>query len=133
MPSRKIEDLHPVLQEVCREFLAQCKREGIGAFLTCTYRSVGEQDQLYAQGRTAPGPRVTNAKGGQSEHNAMLNGLPASRAFDIAIKNSDGSLEWDTGDHRWIRAGVIGLSLGLEWGGSWGRFKDAPHFQLRKT
>lgn len=33
------------------------------------YRSIEEQNALYAQGRTAPGKRVTNAKGGQSAHN----------------------------------------------------------------
>jgi peptidoglycan L-alanyl-D-glutamate endopeptidase CwlK len=33
------------------------------------YRTHAEQDALYAQGRTTPGPIVTRAKGGQSPHN----------------------------------------------------------------
>ncbi len=33
------------------------------------YRSIAEQNRLYAQGRTLPGPIVTNARGGQSNHN----------------------------------------------------------------
>lgn len=36
------------------------------------FRSGAVQDALYAQGRTTPGPIVTNAKGGQSAHNYGL-------------------------------------------------------------
>ena len=32
------------------------------------YRTFAEQDKIYAQGRTAPGPIVSRAKGGESAH-----------------------------------------------------------------
>ncbi|ASJ25332.1 M15 family metallopeptidase [Laribacter hongkongensis] len=84
MPSRKIEDLHPALQPLCLEFKRRCADAGLDILITCTYRSNEEQNQLYAQGRNGkPGSRVTNAKGGQSEHNNTIQGQPASRAFDI--------------------------------------------------
>jgi peptidoglycan LD-endopeptidase CwlK len=73
------------------------------------YRSIAEQNELYAQGRKKPGKIVTNARGGYSYHNFGL-------AFDIAIQNDDGSLCWSVADTRWKTAGVIGKSLGLEWG-----------------
>ncbi len=41
-------------------------------------RSYEEQDALYAQGRTAPGNKVTNARGGYSNHNFGI-------AFDIGV------------------------------------------------
>lgn len=41
-------------------------------------RTYEEQNALYAQGRTAPGNKVTNAKGGFSNHNFGI-------AFDIGI------------------------------------------------
>jgi len=41
-------------------------------------RTYEEQDALYAQGRTAPGPKVTNAPGGHSNHNFGL-------AFDMVF------------------------------------------------
>nr|WP_295770097.1 M15 family metallopeptidase [Rhodoferax sp.] len=42
-------------------------------------RSCAEQDALYAQGRTAPGNKVTNAKSGDSNHNFGI-------AFDIGVR-----------------------------------------------
>lgn len=132
MNSRDIAHLDPRLQPLAREFLARCQAAGVNAFLTCTYRSNAEQAKLYAKGRTAPGPKVTNAAPGKSRHNATdAAGKPASTAFDIAIKHADGSLNWDARSKAWATAGAIGMSLGLDWGGSWAKFKDAPHFQLK--
>lgn len=131
MASRDINALHPILKPLYLQFIADCKEAGIDAFATCTYRSSAEQNELYAQGRTKPGRKVTNAKGGQSEHNFTLNGKPASRAFDIAIR-VNGSLNWDTRHPHWKRAGQIGKALGLVWGGDFKSIKDFPHFQLPK-
>ena len=98
---------------------------GYDVLLTCTHRSNEEQAQLYAQGRTAPGNIVTNAKPGKSRHNS----LPAE-AFDVAIK-VNGKLDWNLGNPAWNLVGKIGERLGLEWGGSWQRFKEGCHFQLK--
>lgn len=40
--------------------------------ITSTLRTWEEQEELYAQGRTKPGPKVTNAKAGDSVHNYAL-------------------------------------------------------------
>lgn len=132
MPSRDINDLDPALQPLCREFLAQCQAQGINAKIDCTYRSDEEQNADYSKGRTAPGPKVTNAQAGQSAHNCTLpDGTPAARAFDIFIENADGTLNWDTGSLQWEQAGEIGVNIGLEWGGGWKcSLRDFPHFSL---
>ncbi|WP_432719867.1 M15 family metallopeptidase [Jeongeupia wiesaeckerbachi] len=131
MPSRKIEDLHPDLQPICREFLRRCEAAGLDILITCTYRSNAEQDALYAQGRGVHGPRVTNARGGQSEHNATLNGKPAARAFDI-VPLVNGKPMWDDKHTSWLVAGRIGMELGLNWYGRPGApFREFPHFALR--
>lgn len=65
MASRRIEDLPPDLQPLRNAFLRQCQDADVDALITCTYCSGQEQDQLYAQGRTKPGPRVTNSRAGQ--------------------------------------------------------------------
>jgi peptidoglycan L-alanyl-D-glutamate endopeptidase CwlK len=130
MASRRIDDLHPALQNTCRNFLNLCREEGILAFLTATYRSPKEQDELFAQGRTKPGRRVTNARGGESAHNYELNGKPAALAFDIAIRMVNEGLNWDTRHRHWKRVGEIGKSLGLTWGGDW-KMKDYPHFEMK--
>lgn len=41
------------------------------------------------------------------------------------LKNNSLSIEHSK------KLGPIGISLGLEWGGSWTRKKDYPHFQIK--
>lgn len=130
MPSRKIEDCHPSLQPLLTAFLAQCKAVGLDVLVTCTYRSNAEQAAAYAQGRTTPGPKVTNALPGQSRHNDTLDGKPASRAFDI-VPLEHGKPVWDSAHPAWKKAGEIGTALGLEWAGTWRTMREFPHFQLK--
>lgn len=134
--SRTITSLDPRLQPKCSQFLAQCAAENINVFLTQTYRSNLEQDTDYAQGRTAPGKIVTNARAGQSPHNCTdVLGNPAARAFDFGIKNKDGSLDWNAADTQWKRAIDIGVSLGLISGSGFhtsdGKLlADNPHLEM---
>jgi peptidoglycan L-alanyl-D-glutamate endopeptidase CwlK len=120
MASRKIEDLLPPAAVLCRQFISRCDDAGIDVIITSTYRSIEEQNQLYQQGRSKPGNRVTNAKGGDSYHNWRV-------AFDFApLKN--GKIDWNDTD-LFKRCGKIAEECGLEWGGSWKSFKDYPHCQ----
>lgn len=119
MPSRKIEDLHPVVADIAAEFLQQCEDSGIHVILTATLRTFAEQDDLYAQGRTKPGKIITNAKGGDSMHNYGI-------AFDCAPV-VDGQAVWNDMD-LWEKIAAIGEALGLVWGGRW-KMRDLPHFQ----
>ncbi len=131
MPSRKIEDCHPALQPILKEFLARCQAAGMNILVTCTYHSGAEQDALYMQGRTKPGAKVANAKAGQTRHNDTLNGRPTSTAFDI-VPLIDGKAVWDAKHPHWQKAGEIGEALGLEWAARWVTFKEMPHFQLKR-
>jgi peptidoglycan LD-endopeptidase CwlK len=140
MPSTNILDLNPHLQPLAQKFLDQCKAAGVNAFLTCTYRSNGEQAALYAQGRSKSGKVVTNAKSGQSPHNRLnALGKPAARAFDFAIKDETGKLDWNAEGKRWKTAISIGIALGLDSGrdilvkrnGKLVPLGDNPHFQLK--
>ena len=78
--SRKLEDLIPSVRFKAETLLAACAREGILLMVTQTYRTYQEQAALYAKGRTAAGPAVTNAPPGYSWHNFR-------RAFDVAEKD----------------------------------------------
>lgn len=131
MASRKLTDLAPDLQLLAKKFLDIAYAEGIDVLVTCTYRSGLEQAQLYAQGRTTKGKIVTNAKSGESLHNAMLNGNPAARAFDV-VPMVNGKPIWDADHPHWQSLGRIGESIGLEWAGRWTKFKEYPHFQKAK-
>lgn len=122
--SRKLEDLDPFVATLARQFLAACKEAGIDVTVTSTYRDNESQTALYAQGRTAPGKIVTNAKAGYSAHNFKC-------AFDV-VPTRNGVAVWGTSGEDgklWARIGKIGQECGLEWGGAWTSFKDMPHFQ----
>ena len=130
MSSRRLGDLDPRMENLARVFLTQCRAAGIDILVTCTYRSPAEQADLYAQGRTAPGKIVTNAKPGESKHNAKLpDGSAGSQAFDV-VPLRFGKPVWDETDPLWDQIGAIGIGLGLEWAGHWEHFKEYPHFQL---
>lgn len=117
--SRKIDDLQPVVAAMCREFIKRCDEAGIDVIITSTLRTMEEQAALYAQGRTKAGPRVTNAKPGESMHNHRC-------AFDyVPIKN--GKADWNN-ILTFAKCGEIAESVGLEWGGRW-KMKDYPHCQ----
>ena len=119
--SRKLDDLLPSVATKARALLSAAKRDGIELLVTSTYRDAECQDALYAQGRTTPGKRVTNAKGGQSWHQYRV-------AFDV-VPLVAGKAIWD--DRRiWTRIGELGESVGLEWAGRWKSFPESPHFQF---
>ncbi|KZE34164.1 M15 family metallopeptidase [Crenobacter luteus] len=132
MASRRIEDLHPDLQPLAQTFQRRCADAGVDVLIYCTWRSGQEQDELYAQGRSKPGPRVTNARAGQSAHNFTIQGRPAARAFD-AVPLVGGKPMWDASHPHWQVMGKIGADLGLNW---YGRpsapFREFPHFELAK-
>ncbi len=84
-------------------------------------RSYEEQAALYAQGRTSPGKIVTRARAGYSNHNFGI-------AFDVGVFEGNAYVAESP---KYKAVSVLGMELGLEWGGSWKRIVDAPHFQLR--
>ena len=90
---QRIELLHPkVKTEALQIYTEICERLKGKAFcrFAHTLRTFAEQDNLYAQGRTKPGPVVTYAKGGQSYHNYGL-------AIDIVlIVDTDGNGSYET-------------------------------------
>ena len=117
--SRKIEDLTPDTQAKCRNFEELCSLANIDVLITSTYRDNESQAVLYAQGRTGPGKKVTNAGSGHSWHNHRV-------AFDF-VPIVAGKAIWDD-NKLWATCGAIANECGLEWGGNW-KFSDKPHCQ----
>lgn len=128
--SRDLAHLHPRLEPLARSLIEQAAARGIKTVVSCTYRPAALQDQYYAQGRTAPGRRITNARGGESPHNSTLDGKPASKAFDIYPVT--GTQLAPASDPRWSVLADLGKGLGLVWGGDFRSLKDSPHFELPK-
>lgn len=127
---RDVTQLHPRLQAKFKLLQKKCAQKGITIRATECLRTAKEQDALYAKGRTAPGSKVTNARGrdAKSMHQWGV-------AVDIVI-NMDADKDGDIDIRDLYNAkllnvvGKIGQSIGLEWGGSWKSIVDKPHFQL---
>jgi peptidoglycan LD-endopeptidase CwlK len=116
-----IATLVPQAQPIARTLVQKAAAAGITIKIISGLRTYAEQNALYAQGRTAPGPIVTKAKGGFSNHNFGI-------AFDVGVFEGN---KYMPESPKYKAVGVLGVDLGLEWGGNWKTMVDQPHFQLR--
>ena len=127
---RDATQLHPRLQEKFELLQKKCAQNGIKIRATECLRTAKEQDALYAKGRTAPGSRVTNARGKDAKSTRQW-GVAVDIVIDMdADKDGDVDIR-DLYNVKLLNVvGKIGESIGLEWGGSWKSIVDKPHFQL---
>lgn len=126
--------LYPAFALKLEQLIENCLKRGVSYWVISGLRTWVEQDALYAQGRDKTGKVidktkiVTNAKGGQSNHN-----------FSVAVdfcNDKDGNLEdglqpnWDNTAYQILaeEAEKLGLEAGLHW-----KFTDADHIQLNLT
>jgi peptidoglycan L-alanyl-D-glutamate endopeptidase CwlK len=118
----RIQTLHPKAQKAARIFLRKVLDAGLNVRILSGTRTYAEQNALFRIGRFGDTrSKVTNARGGQSNHNFGI-------AWDIGIFDDDGRYLPDSPLYR--EAADAGLVDGLEWGGNWISFKDTPHYQL---
>ena len=93
--------------------------------ITECYRTPERQDELYAQGRSKPGPVVTYKRGGESKHNRL-----PSPALDVAFLLADGSVVWSGLLLSKFARLMKAADARVHWGGDWPKFKDRPHFEV---
>jgi peptidoglycan LD-endopeptidase CwlK len=123
----RIMTLQPNAQRKVREFLAAAQALPFTYKILSGTRTYSEQDELFAKGRTAPGPRVTNAGGGESNHNfgiAWDVGIFSGGKYLTGANAEENQAYIDLGNH------ILASVAGLEWGGNWQGFVDRPHYQL---
>lgn len=115
--------LMPEFRIRMRDAWLECFRQSCFYVATSGLRNAAEQEKLYAQGRTAPGPIVTQARAGESAHN-----------FGIAIdwvRSTTGvvdvSPDWDLTAYKPLA--LAAKDVGLEAGYFWKK-PDAPHIQV---
>jgi peptidoglycan L-alanyl-D-glutamate endopeptidase CwlK len=129
--TERIKMLHPKLRDEANEIYDEICEALTGRAIcrfTRTFSTFAEQDAIYAQGRTKPGAKISNARGGMSFHCYGL-------AIDIVLIKDGKEAVWDMktdfdsdGKSDWIEIVTIFKEYGWEWGGDW-KFFDGPHFQ----
>lgn len=133
-----LEGVHPALVGVVKKAITLSSvdfRVGEGV------RSAARQAQLYAQGRTTPGPKVTWVR--VSNHQVKPDGF--GHAVDLWALNHDGSVNWDSVPlYDAIKAAMFAAAnemspkVTLRWGADWDRDgvphehgeTDMAHFEL---
>lgn len=140
----RLNKVHPALAEAARVIAEEVKiKTGHELQVTQGLRTIEEQNALYAKGRTTAGPKVTNARGGESMHNY---GLAVDFCLANAVFDKNGKKthfpEYDistgTGERpvKWVEHPVwrairdAAKRLGLDSGYDW-KFKDKPHVELK--
>ncbi|MFR4578354.1 MAG: M15 family metallopeptidase [Clostridium fessum] len=120
---RDITLCHPRLQKLITQLTSECANAGLPIKIGESFRSVAEQDALYAQGRTQPGSIVTNARGSSysSQHQWGI-------AADFYRADGKGAYN-ESGDY-FKKVGELAKNLGLAWGGDWKSIVDKPHVYL---
>jgi peptidoglycan L-alanyl-D-glutamate endopeptidase CwlK len=120
---KNIRTLALTAQKQARIFMKKVLTAGIKAKIISGSRTYAEQNRLFRQGRYGnPGPIVTHARGGRSNHNFGI-------AWDIGIFTEAGG--YITRGKLYDQAADAGMSEDIEWGGDWTGFVDKPHYQLK--
>lgn len=115
-----IAQLHPKVRKDFQDFIEECESVfNVTIRVVSAIRTMEEQEKIYAQGRTAPGPIVTKAPPGSSYHNWGL-------AVDIAPLLPSGEVDYKYDQGRWVN---IASQFNITWGGSWTGFKDLDHWE----
>jgi peptidoglycan L-alanyl-D-glutamate endopeptidase CwlK len=121
---KRIDTLHPALRQEVRETIEEVEKDlpaGISVRVTDGLRTFHQQAQLYAKGRTEPGPKRTRAQAGSSYHNYGL-------AWDGVILVNG---KPDYKHASWKKVVEAFKKKGWFWGGDFKTFFDGPH--LEKT
>lgn len=119
-----INTLHPKLRQLATKAWYEVQLampDGVQVIVIQGLRTFGESNALYAKGRTAPGPVVTDAPAGESYHNYGL-------AFDFAMI-TNGKNDYVVGPN-WMKVVEIMKAAGFAWGGDFEDLKDYPHFEM---
>jgi peptidoglycan hydrolase-like protein with peptidoglycan-binding domain len=111
------------------QFAEALTARGMEALITDAFRTFPEQDALFAKGRTKGGKKVTNARGGESNHNYGM-------AVDLYPVINDNVFTEPTpaNKHRFeeIQQAIIDEAqrIGLTSGVTFSSLGDKPHVQL---
>ncbi|HRO42378.1 MAG TPA: M15 family metallopeptidase [Flavipsychrobacter sp.] len=118
--------LAPKVQTLARQFLKLCQDAKLDVRIISGTRTYAEQEALFRKGRYGnTEKRVTNARGGQSNHNFGI-------AWDIGVFQG-GKYLTTLKPYKDIATLVMPHFPNLAWGGHWISFPDYPHYEHKAT
>ncbi|MCT4228725.1 M15 family metallopeptidase [Elizabethkingia anophelis] len=132
---KNLDGVHPNLVKVMK---AAIVNSPVDFTITEGVRTLKRQQELFAQGRTKPGIKVTNADGvkNKSNHQAKADGF--GHAVDlypfflgqVQVNHKDTIKNLKLiSDH--IKKTAKELGINITWGGDWKSPYDPPHFEIK--
>ncbi|AQW91339.1 M15 family metallopeptidase [Elizabethkingia anophelis] len=132
---KNLDGVHPNLVKVMK---AAIVNSPVDFTITEGVRTLKRQQELFAQGRTKPGIKVTNADGvkNKSNHQAKADGF--GHAVDlypfflgqVQVNHKDTIKNLKLiSDH--IKKIAKELGINITWGGDWKSPYDPPHFEIK--
>ena len=131
---KRMEGIHPKLRKLME---LSIKDSPYDFMIVQGVRTAAYQNELYQQGRTKLGKKVTNCDGykNKSNHQAKQDGYGHAIDFAIYDLSIAGKIDWDNekkykavAEH--IKAIAKENNINVQWGGDWKKFKDYPHIEL---
>lgn len=117
-----IATLLPKAQVMARKFMAAATAMPFQVKILSGTRSYAEQDALFAKR-----PKVTKARGGQSNHNFGI-------AWDVGVFVNGhyytGATKAEEQAYIDLAKAVLPKVAGVDWGGNWRTIVDRPHYEL---
>ncbi|MBN9312874.1 MAG: hypothetical protein BGO40_03035 [Chryseobacterium sp. 39-10] len=133
-----LEGVHPDLAKVMK---AAITNSPVDFTIVCGLRTTKQQQEIFAQGRTKPGLKVTNADGvknlsnHQDEADGKRDGLGAAVDLypfflgKVQVNHIDTIARLkEIAAH--IKKTAAAMGIKIIWGGDWRKPYDPPHFQL---
>lgn len=121
--NKNLDTLHPKAKKLFIPFVRRAMSiglsMGVDVKVICGARSKKDQESAFNKG-------ASKAKWGSSWHNYRI-------AIDLGLFKGGKYIDSSNPDLAWTVYCAIGevcKEYGIEWGGSWTSFIDAPHFQI---
>jgi peptidoglycan L-alanyl-D-glutamate endopeptidase CwlK len=127
----RLTGVHP---QLVRVLIAAITDSPIDFTISEGVRTLQTQRKYYRQGRSAPGPIITNADGVKKRSNHQIQADGFGHAVDLypfvngEVKYDDAADLKAIADH--IKATAKALGVKITWGGDWHNIIDKPHFEI---
>ena len=140
---RSLDNLKNVHPDLVKVMMAAITNSPVDFTVTEGLRSQTRQQELYAQGRTKKGIKVTNVDGvkKKSNHQDEADGKKDNLGSAVDIypfflgqvqvnhKDTVKNLKLIAAHIKKVAAE---LKIGITWGGDWKNLYDPPHFELKR-
>jgi len=125
MANRDLTLLAPKFREAVTAALADCAAKGLAAKVNEGFRSNARQAWLYAQGRTRPGNRVTNAPTSLTSwhgYGLAVDIIHQTKGYEPFGADGAANEKW------FAEVAAVFKQHDCTWGGDWSK-PDTPHMQ----